>query len=44
MARKTRRRSSIAAGMARCSSYYTLNEHTFGLHVIIANKDWFESL
>ena len=31
-------------GLGEVQKYYTLNEHVFGLHVIIANNDWFESL
>lgn len=31
-------------GHGEVQQYYTLNEHVFGLHVIIANDDWFESL
>jgi tripartite ATP-independent transporter DctP family solute receptor len=31
-------------GHGEVQRYYTLNEHTFGLHVIIANNDWFTSL
>ncbi|MBQ2262786.1 MAG: TRAP transporter substrate-binding protein [Loktanella sp.] len=31
-------------GHGEVQDYYTLNEHTFGLHVIIANDDWFNSL
>ncbi|QYK43100.1 MAG: DctP family TRAP transporter solute-binding subunit [Paracoccaceae bacterium] len=31
-------------GHGEVQKYYTLNEHTFGLHVIIANNDWFSSL
>jgi TRAP-type transport system periplasmic protein len=31
-------------GHGEVQDYYTLNEHTFGLHVIIANNDWFTSL
>ncbi|MFN3614798.1 MAG: TRAP transporter substrate-binding protein [Rubrimonas sp.] len=31
-------------GHGEVQKYYTLNEHTFGLHVIIANEDWFSSL
>jgi tripartite ATP-independent transporter DctP family solute receptor len=31
-------------GHSEVQDYYTLNEHTFGLHVIIANDDWFGSL
>lgn len=33
-----------SGGHGEVQQYYTLNEHTFGLHVIIANNDWFESL
>lgn len=33
-----------SGGAGEVQDYYTLNEHTFGLHVIIANNDWFESL
>lgn len=31
-------------GHGEVQRYFTLNEHTFGLHVIIANDDWFNSL
>lgn len=31
-------------GLGEVQKYYTLNEHVFGLHVIIANNDWFEGL
>lgn len=31
-------------GHGEVQRYYTLNEHTFGLHVVIANEDWFASL
>lgn len=31
-------------GLGEVQKYYTLNEHVFGLHVIIANNEWFESL
>ncbi len=31
-------------GHGEVQKYYTLNEHTFGLHIIIANDDWFNSL
>ena len=31
-------------GLGEVQKYYTLNEHVFGLHVIIANEDWFQSL
>ncbi|XDA96980.1 DctP family TRAP transporter solute-binding subunit [Sulfitobacter sp. LCG007] len=31
-------------GLGEVQKYYTLNEHVFGLHVIIANDDWFSSL
>jgi TRAP-type transport system periplasmic protein len=33
-----------SGGHGEVQKYYTLNEHTFGLHVIIANEDWFSSL
>lgn len=33
-----------SGGAGEVQKYYTLNEHVFGLHVIIANNDWFESL
>ncbi|MBO6718888.1 MAG: DctP family TRAP transporter solute-binding subunit [Rhizobiaceae bacterium] len=33
-----------SGGHGEVQKYYTLNEHVFGLHVIIANNDWFESL
>lgn len=31
-------------GLGEVQKYYTLNEHVMGLHLIIANNDWFESL
>ncbi|WMS40947.1 DctP family TRAP transporter solute-binding subunit [Acuticoccus sp. MNP-M23] len=31
-------------GLGEVQKYYTLNEHVFGLHVIIANNEWFEAL
>ncbi|MBL4917881.1 DctP family TRAP transporter solute-binding subunit [Szabonella alba] len=31
-------------GHGEVQKYYTLNEHTFGLHVIIANEAWFAAL
>ncbi len=31
-------------GHGEVQDYYTLNEHTFGLHVIVANNDWFSAL
>ena len=33
-----------SGGHGEVQRYYTLNEHTFGLHVIIANNEWFEAL
>ncbi len=33
-----------SGGHGEVQKYYTLNEHVFGLHVIIANNTWFESL
>lgn len=33
-----------SGGHGEVQKYYTLNEHVFGLHVIIANNEWFESL
>ena len=33
-----------SGGHGEVQDYYTLNEHTFGLHLIVANNDWFESL
>jgi C4-dicarboxylate-binding protein DctP len=33
-----------SGGHGEVQRYYTLNEHVFGLHVIIANEDWFSSL
>lgn len=33
-----------SGGHGEVQKYYTLNEHVFGLHVIIANNDWFSSL
>lgn len=34
----------FTGGHGDVQKYYTLNEHTFGLHIIIANNDWFTSL
>ncbi len=31
-------------GAADVAKYLTLNEHVLGLHIVIANKDWFEAL
>lgn len=31
-------------GLGEVQKYYTLDEHVFGLHVIIANNEWFEGL
>lgn len=31
-------------GLGEVQKYYTLNEHVFGLHLIIANDDWLKSL
>ncbi|RYH06494.1 TRAP transporter substrate-binding protein [Tropicimonas sp. IMCC6043] len=31
-------------GLGEVQKYYTLDEHVFGLHVILANEDWFQSL
>ncbi|MBL1421580.1 MAG: TRAP transporter substrate-binding protein [Alphaproteobacteria bacterium] len=31
-------------GLGEVQKYYTLNEHVFGLHLIIANDDWLNSL
>ena len=31
-------------GMGEVQKYYTLNEHVLGLHLIIANNEWFEGL
>lgn len=33
-----------SGGHGEVQKYYTLNEHTFGLHIILANNEWFESL
>ncbi len=33
-----------SGGHGEVQKYYTLNEHVFGLHVIVANNDWFKSL
>ncbi len=33
-----------SGGHGEVQKYYTLNEHVFGLHVIIANEKWFSSL
>ncbi|WP_447927304.1 TRAP transporter substrate-binding protein [Vreelandella sp. EE27] len=34
----------LSGGAADVSEYLTLNEHIFGLHIVVANDDWFESL
>lgn len=34
----------LAGGAADVSHFMTLNEHVFGLHVVVANDDWFNSL
>lgn len=34
----------FSGGHGEVQDYFTLNEHTFGLHVIIANNDWFTAL
>jgi C4-dicarboxylate-binding protein DctP len=31
-------------GLGEVQKYYTLNEHVFGLHVIIASDEWYNSL
>ncbi|PJE28840.1 C4-dicarboxylate-binding protein DctP [Pseudooceanicola antarcticus] len=31
-------------GLGEVQKYYTLDEHVFGLHVIIANEEWFSGL
>lgn len=31
-------------GLGEVQKYYTLDEHVFGLHVILANEDWFQGL
>jgi TRAP-type transport system periplasmic protein len=31
-------------GHGEVQDYYTLNEHTFGLHLVVANNDWFSAL
>ena len=31
-------------GLGEVQKYYTLNEHVFGLHVVIADDTWFQSL
>lgn len=31
-------------GLGEVQKYYTLDEHVFGLHVILCNEDWFQSL
>lgn len=31
-------------GLGEVQKYYTLNEHVFGLHVVIADNTWFEGL
>lgn len=33
-----------AGGAADVAKHLTLNEHVLGLHIIVANKDWFEAL
>ncbi|EPX85245.1 DctP family TRAP transporter solute-binding subunit [Salipiger mucosus] len=34
----------LAGGSADVAEYLTVNEHVFGLHVVVANDDWFNSL
>jgi tripartite ATP-independent transporter DctP family solute receptor len=34
----------FTGGHGEVQDFYTLNEHTFGLHLIIANNDWFSGL
>lgn len=34
----------LSGGAADVSDYLTLNEHVFGLHIIVANDAWFEGL
>ncbi|MEB3419082.1 TRAP transporter substrate-binding protein [Salipiger marinus] len=34
----------LAGGAADVSDFMTLNEHVFGLHIVIANDDWFNGL
>lgn len=34
----------FSGGHGEVQDYFTLNEHTFGLHVIVANNDWFTAL
>jgi C4-dicarboxylate-binding protein DctP len=31
-------------GLGEVQKFYTLDEHVFGLHVILANEEWFQSL
>ncbi|EAR53155.1 TRAP dicarboxylate transporter, DctP subunit [Oceanicola granulosus HTCC2516] len=34
----------LSGGAADVADYMTLNEHVFGLHILVANDDWFTSL
>lgn len=34
----------LAGGAADVSDYMTLNEHVFGLHIVVANDEWFSGL
>lgn len=34
----------LSGGAADVGEFMTLNEHVFGLHIIVANDDWFTSL
>lgn len=34
----------LSGGAADVADYMTLNEHVFGLHIVVANDDWFSSL
>lgn len=34
----------LSGGAADVADYMTLNEHVFGLHIVVANDDWFSAL
>lgn len=34
----------LAGGAADVADYMTVNEHVFGLHIVVANDEWFNSL
>ncbi len=34
----------LSGGAAEVAEYMTLNEHVFGLHIVVANDEWFTSL